>query len=99
MLQFDNSKLVVTYLKVDMRETGSKIRSIYVELFLSGNIHVVAFRTVDFYSASGQFLTHTDRQNILTLAQNSRALTKCTQKEFLFHELKAAWGKNESSVY
>jgi len=49
------------YLEEYMREGCAEIGSIDVQLFLSGDVHILAARAVNFDSASGQLLAHSDR--------------------------------------
>ena len=82
-----------------MRETGSEVCTIYIELLLSGQVNVDAARAVDFYTRSGKLFGNTDGQDMLPFAEDSRASSKSPLKEFLSHFIKSVGRKNEASMY
>ena len=55
----------------DMWKTCPKIRSVYVQLFWSRNVDVLASRTIHLDSGCGEFFWHTYREYILPLTKYS----------------------------
>jgi len=81
-----------------MRETGSEVCTIDIELLLSGQVNVDAARAVDFYTRSGKLFGDTDGQNMLPFAEDSRASSKSPLQEFLSHFVQTVGRKNEASM-
>lgn len=59
-----------------MWKTSTEVRSVNVELFLARDVDILASVAVHLYSRSGEFLRDSDRQNVLALTENSRAITE-----------------------
>jgi hypothetical protein len=85
-------------LQENMRETGSEVRSVNVELLLSRDIDVLAARAVDFDSRGGEFLRHSNGQHIVAFTQNSWAITESAHHVLFFHHGESTRSEDESGV-
>ena len=63
----------VTYLEEYMWETCAEIRPIYIELLLSGQVHINAARAVDFDTRRGEFFGDANGKDDLSLAEDAGA--------------------------
>ena len=57
-----------------MREAGSEVGAINVDLPLSGNVDVLAAWAVDLDAGGRQFFAYPDRQHVVAFAEDARAV-------------------------
>ena len=81
-----------------MRETGTKICAINIELLLSGQVDIDTARAIDFDSRSGKLLRNTDRKHVLALAEDAWACAKRTLQKLLSHLVEAVRGQDVSGM-
>ena len=81
-----------------MGEARAEVGSVYIELLLARNVHVLATGTVDLHARCRQVLRHTNRKDILSLAEDARAVSKLAQYILLLHHGESPWRENEPSV-
>ena len=82
-----------------MGETRAEVSAVDVKLLLTGDVDVLAARTVNFDARGGKFFAYADGEHVLALAQHSGAVAKGAKHELLLHHSKAARGEDEASVY
>ena len=78
-------QLSYSYLQENVGEASAEVCSVNVELLLARNVHVLAAGTVDLHTRCGQVLRHTNRQDVLSLAEDARAVSKLAQNILLLH--------------
>ena len=81
-----------------MRKADTKVCPIDVQLLRTRDVDVLASGAVDLDSRGGQLLTHSDGQHVLSLAQNSRTITKGAKHVLLFHHGEAPGRDDEPRV-
>lgn len=74
-----------------VREAGSEVGAVDVQLFLPWNVHVLASWAVDFDPRGRQFLRDADRKDIMAFAEHSGAVAECAHHVLLLHHGEATW--------
>ena len=82
----------------DMRKAGTKISAIYVKLFGSWYVDVLASRTIDLNSRSWEFLRYSNGKHILSFAQHSRAVAEWPKHIFFLHHWQTSRWYNEARM-
>lgn len=81
-----------------MREAGPEVGPINVKLLLTWQVDVNAARAVNFDSRRAQFLGHTNGENLLALAKDSRTCAKGPVHVLLSHFVQTMRRENVASV-
>lgn len=58
----------------NVREGRAEVSTVDVQLLLSGNVDVLAARTIHFYSGSGKFFADSNRKHVVPFAKYSWAV-------------------------
>lgn len=88
----------MTYLEEHVRETGSEVGPVDIQLLLARYVDILTAGAVHFHSTRREFFAHANRQHILPFTQNSRARAEIAQHIFLLHHGETPRRQNESSV-
>ena len=72
-------------LKEYVWETCSEVRSIYIQLFLPGDVHVLASGTIYLHSWCWEFLRHSNRKYVMPFTKDARTIAKGTEHILLLH--------------
>ena len=81
-----------------MGERRAKVSSVYVELLLAGDVHVLAAGAVHFHATGRKFLADADGEHILTLAKHARTVAERPEHELLLHHGEPARREDEARV-
>jgi hypothetical protein len=81
-----------------MGKAGTKISSIYVKLFGSWNVDILAPRTIHLYSRSWEFLRYSNGKHILPFAQHSRAVAEWAKHIFFLHHRQSSRWYNKARM-
>ena len=73
------------YLYEDMWKASTEVSSVNVELFLSRNVDVLTSMAVDLHPRGGEFLRDSNGENVLALAENTRAISEGAHHVLLLH--------------
>ena len=82
-------------LEEDMREARAEIGPVNVYLALARNVYILTPGAVDLDTRGGEFLADADRQYVVSLAEDPRAVGEGGEHIFLLHHGEAPWRNDE----